>query len=50
VSGLGDTVELLLGQDFAGDVTAPRAAPTTTTTAPLPPDLSVINAGDASCG
>lgn len=49
VPDLGDTIELVLGEDFAGAVAAPSTA-ATTATAPLPPDLSVVNAGDASCG
>jgi len=50
VDDLGDTIELVLGQSFGGDVLAPSAAPTSSAPAPLPPGLSVVNAGDASCG
>lgn len=50
VTGLGTSIELVLGEDFSGTVTAPstEAAPATST--PLPTNLSVVNAGDASCG
>ena len=44
---LGDTVTVVLGQDFAGEVKPPdKSSPTP---APLPSDLSVVNAGDTSC-
>jgi len=48
VTGLGSTIELVLGGSFAGKVSAPSTAPTSD--APLPPNLSVVNAADASCG
>lgn len=50
VSGLDATVELVLGGDFDGKVAPPSTPSAGTTDAPLPPNLSFVNAGDASCG
>jgi hypothetical protein len=53
---LGGAVFLILGPDFKGGITAPKAggaAPPTgsgqTTAAPLPRDLATVNAGDTTC-
>lgn len=50
VPGLGATIELVLGKDFDGGISAPSTSATSAPPTTLPSNLAVVNAGDASCG